>query len=317
MQLPRIICVVGPTASGKTDVGIAIAKRFDGEVVAADSRTVYRGMNIGTAKPEGERVRAAMSASSLMDLVGPPAFMVDGVVHWGFDLVEPDQTFTVKDYQSFADKKIDDILRRGKLPVVVGGTGLYIKALVDRPTFSSVPPNAELRATFESMTNQELIDALGERDPDALAAIDEDNRVRLIRALEIVMMTGRPLAQERGHEPAKYEALQIGMDVPREQLYERIDARVSTMVASGLVEEVRLLKEQYGCDSPAMTGIGYRQICEFFDGKMKLRDALARVKYDTHHYAKRQETWFKADDRIQWVTTSAQAIALAQGFIDI
>ena len=315
MSLPKIICVVGPTASGKTDVGIAIAKQYDGEVIAADSRTVYRGMDIGTAKPEGQRITAASSATSLGQMFGPPAFMVDDVVHWGFDLVSPDQTFTVKDYQAFADAKIADILKRGKMPVVVGGTGLYIKALVDRPTFSSVAPNPELRAKFEAMTNQELIDAIGERDPDALASIDEDNRVRLIRALEIITTTGRPLHEERGHEPAMYNALHIGMDVSREELYARIDDRVAVMVAKGLVEEVRVLKEKYGCDSPAMTGIGYRQICEFFDGKVKLRDALARIKYDTHHYAKRQETWFKADNRIQWVRSSAEAVEAARTFI--
>ena len=315
MTLPKIVCVVGPTASGKTDVGIAIARAFDGEVIAADSRTVYKGMNIGTAKPDGERVMAALSGSSFMDLVGPPAFMVDGVVHWGFDLVEPNQPFTVKDFQLFADKKIAEILKRGKLPVVVGGTGLYFKSLIDRPTYSSVVPNPELRLTFASMSNEEMAEAIGERDPDALTNIDENNRARLVRALEILMTTGRSLAQDRGYEPAKYEALQIGMDVPREELFARIDERVAMMTAKGLVEEVRLLKDKFGCDTPAMSGIGYRQICEFFDGKIKLRDAIARIKFDTHHYAKRQETWFKADKRVQWVTSADQAVKTVQAFI--
>lgn len=321
MALPKIICVVGATASGKTDVGVAIAKAFDGEVVAADSRTVYRGMDIGTAKPSGDKGEKWEQGDAvswdIKKLFASSSLIVEDVPHWGFDLVDPDQPFTVKDYQRFADEKIADILKRGKLPVIVGGTGLYIKALIDRPTFSSVAPNPELRASFDSMTNQELVDAIGECDPDALAAIDEDNRVRLIRALEILMTTGKPLALERGHEPAKYDALQIGLDVPRERLYERIDERVAVMVASGLVEEVRVLKEQYGCETPAMSGIGYRQICDFFDGKTKLRDAIARIKYDTHHYAKRQETWFKADPRIHWVTTAEAAIEEARGFIEL
>lgn len=321
MTLPKIICVVGATASGKTDVGVAVAKAFDGEVVAADSRTVYRGMDIGTAKPSGDKgekwERGDAVSWDIKKLFASSSLIVEDVPHWGFDLVDPDQPFTVKDYQRFADEKIAEIIKRGKLPVIVGGTGLYIKALIDRPTFSSVAPNPELRASFESMTNQELVDAIGECDPDAMAAIDEDNRVRLIRALEILMTTGKPLASERGHEPAKYDALQIGLDVPRERLYERIDERVAVMVANGLVEEVRVLKEQYGCETPAMSGIGYRQICDFFDGKTKLRDAIARIKYDTHHYAKRQETWFKADPRIHWVTTAAEAIEETRGFIEL
>ncbi|MCR4312107.1 MAG: tRNA (adenosine(37)-N6)-dimethylallyltransferase MiaA [Candidatus Uhrbacteria bacterium] len=331
MVLPKIVCVVGPTASGKTDVGVAIAKMFDGEVVAADSRTVYREMNIGTAKPSPDGARRFMAGGAspeeatadegpplirnIHDLFKPRPMIVDGVPHWGFDLVDPGQPFTVKDYQMYADAKIADIVKRRKLPVIVGGTGLYIKSLIDRPTYSSVAPNAELRASFEAMTNQELVDAIGERDPDAMASIDEDNRVRLIRALEIIMTTGRPLSEDRGFEPAKYDALQIGIEVPREELYVRIDERVAIMVAKGLVEEVRLLKERYGCEIPAMSGIGYRQICDFFDGKMKLRDALARMKYDTRHYAKRQETWFKGDERVVWVTSALQATKEVEHFI--
>lgn len=315
MHLPKIIAVVGPTASGKTDVGIAIARVFDGEVVAADSRTVYKGMDIGTAKPQGERLAGALHASSIGSLFGPPAFVVDGIVHWGFDLVEPNEPFTVKDYQTFADKMINDILSRGKLPVVVGGTGLYVQSIIDRPTYTSVAPNPELRAELQAMGTQALLDEIGERDPDVLAAIDEDNRVRLVRALEILRTTGKPLSTERQHEAPRYEALQIGMDVAREELYARIDQRVDSMIGQGLVDEVRDLRDRYGSDSSAMTGIGYRQICDFFDGKEKLREAVIRIKYDTHHYAKRQETWFRRDCRIQWVKTAKEAVKLADDFI--
>lgn len=314
-MLPKIVCIVGPTASGKTAVGIAIAKLFDGEVIAADSRTVYRGMDIGTAKPEGERMRAAGSTMSLTSLFAPPCFDVEGVPHWGFDLVDPDGSFTAVDFQKFADERIADILSRGKLPVIVGGTGLYIRALIDRPTFTNVPPNPEMRAVLEKMTTQELLDEIAERDPDAIAHLDEDNRVRLVRALEILRTSGKPLSMEQQKEPAKYDALQIGMDVEREALYARIDQRVDEMVGRGLVDEVRRLKDQYGCETNAMSGIGYRQTCDFFAGKVKLRDAVLRIKYDTHHYAKRQITWFARDERVKWVDNEKDALKLVESFL--
>jgi tRNA dimethylallyltransferase len=314
-MLPKIVCIVGPTASGKTAVGIAVARAFDGEVIAADSRTVYRGMDIGTAKPERQRVTLASSSTSLTSLFGPPAFLVEDVVHWGFDVVNPDESFNAADFQAFADERIADILSRGKLPVIVGGTGLYIRALLDRPNYANVAPNPEMRLELEVMPTQALLDEIGERDPDALERLDEDNRVRLIRALEILRLSGKPLAAEQQWGEPLYDALQIGMDLEREKLYARIDLRVDEMVGYGLVDEVRKLKEKYGSESNAMSGIGYRQICDFFDGKVKLRDAVIRIKYDSHHYAKRQETWFKRDNRIQWVQTAMEALRAVESFI--
>ncbi len=315
MSLPKIVVVVGPTASGKTDVGIAIARRFDGEVVAADSRTVCRGMDIGTAKIQGKRIPVPEAQYVIHSLFAEKPIVVDGIAHWGFDLVNPDKTFTVSDYHAYADKKITDIIARGKLPVVVGGTGLYVRALIDRPTYSDVAPNADVRAELDGMTTQALVDEIGDRDPDALATLDEGNRPRLVRALEILRQSGKTLADARGFEPSIYDALQLGIDVARETLYERIDRRVDDMIANGLVDEVRVLRERYGGESPAMTGIGYRQIGAFFDGKMTLRDAVVRIKYDTRHYAKRQETWFRRDTRVQWVRTADEAIAAVNRFV--
>ena len=311
MALPKIIAVVGPTASGKTAVGIALARAFDGEVVAADSRTIYRGLDIGTAKPEGER----LLGGDLKQMAGEKPLQVEGIPHWGIDIADPDETFSVAEYQKYADKTIDGILKREHVPIVVGGTGLYIRALLDRPNFTEVPPNDTLRVELATLSNAELVTEIAERDPDTAATIDEDNRRRLERAIEILRATGKTLAETQKFDKPKYEALQIGIDIDREELYRRIDERVDIMIASGLVDEVRELRNKYGNNATAMTGIGYRQISEFLDGKIKLRDAVARIKFDTHHYAKRQETWFKRDDRIIWVKTVQQALVEAQKFL--
>ena len=311
MSLPRLLAVVGPTASGKTDVGIVLARAFDGEVVAADSRTVYRGMDIGTAKPEGTRDWGVGKKPG-----EERPLMIEGIPHWGFDIANPDQTFTVAEFQQYADKKIKEILGRGKLPILVGGTGLYLRALIDRPTFAEVPPNPDLRAELATLSNAQLMEEIGAIDPDTAAMIDEDNRRRLERAIEILRATGKPLAETQGWDKPKYEVLQIGLDVERELLYRRIDERVDVMIAKGLVNEVRNLRDKYGVDAPGMTGIGYRQVGEFLDGKVKLKEAIMRIKYDSHHYAKRQETWFRRDSRVVWVKTPAEAVAAAKAFID-
>lgn len=310
-QLPKMLVVVGPTASGKTEVGLALARAHDGEIIAADSRTVYRGLDIGTAKPKGERILGG----NLKDMVSEKPLMVEGVVHWGFDIVNPEQTFTVAEYQAYADQVIEGILERGHVPIVVGGTGLYIRSLIDRPTYTDVPPDESLRLELATLTNADLLLEIEERDPDTAATIDKDNRRRLERALEILRATGKTLSEVQTFDQPKYQALQIGIDVDREVLYQRIDERVDIMVARGLVDEVRKLYQQYGPEAPALTGIGYRQIIEFLEGKTPLRDAIARIKYDSHHYAKRQETWFRRDSRVVWVKDARTAVQQAQAFI--
>lgn len=335
-KLPKIIVVVGPTASGKTGIGIALAKALNGEVIAADSRTIYRGMNIGTAKPDfdaepqagasTESHRRNLDDGGFMIESGAPTLdiqslftdrpnFVEGVAHWGFDLVDPNQSFTVAEFQAYADKKIADIVARGKLPIVVGGTGLYIRALLDRPNFAGATPSPELRAELDAMSDNDLLEEIAARDPDAAAVIDDRNRRRLVRALEILRTTGGTLAEHQEFGEPLYDFLEIGIDVPRETLYARIDQRVDDMIGHGLIDEVRKLREQYGDESNALTGIGYRQIFDFFTGKEKLREAVIRIKYDSHHYAKRQETWFRRDSRIQWVATKQEALGAARAFL--
>ncbi|MBP9828298.1 tRNA (adenosine(37)-N6)-dimethylallyltransferase MiaA [Patescibacteria group bacterium] len=312
--LPRIIAIVGATASGKTALGIAIARAVDGEVIACDSRTIYQGMDIGTAKPKGDRITAAMTGN-LAALAGPPTFLVEGVVHWGFDLVAPDQAFSAADFQAFADKTIADIVKRGKVPILVGGTGFYLSAILDRVSLAHVPPNPELRAAMAMQSNEELLEEIAKRDPDAASVIDAKNRRRLERALEVIIGTGGTFAAARREESPRYEALRLGVAVEREELFERINARVDAMVAEGLIDEVRRLFTRYGPDAPGMSGIGYRQLTESFLGKVSLREAVLQVKQDSRDYARRQETWFKRDERIVWIKNISDAIDRATSFI--
>lgn len=316
MSLPKILAVVGPTASGKTDLGIVLARAFEGEVICADSRTLYRGMDIGTGKPTGERATTALEGISLQSMVAEKSLLVEGIPHWGIDLVNPDQIFTVAEFQAYADERIADIISRGKLPILVGGTGLYIRAVLDRPNFTEVPPNDSLRIELATLSNAQLLEEIAERDPDTASTIDEGNRRRLERAVEILRATGKTLAETQRLEAPKYEALELGLELDREELYARIDARVDKMIAEGLVDEVRKIKTDYGSEAAGLTGIGYRQIVEFLDGKTKLRDAVTRIKFDTHHYAKRQETWFKRDARIVWIKNSTAALAAAEHFLN-
>jgi tRNA dimethylallyltransferase len=302
----KLLVILGPTASGKSDAAIKIAREFNGEIIAADSRTIYREMNIGTAKP----VRDGSISNSFEEVkekgiagLFDPEYLVDEIPHWGIGIADVNQDFTVADYKEYTDKKIEEISARGNLPMLVGGTGLYISAVVDNMTMTSIPPDPAWREAQKDILDEELINRLRELDPVARDTIDTSNRRRLLRALEIVEKTGKPLADAQRKGEPKYDTLIIGITRDREELYERIDHRVDKMVAEGLVDEVRALKEKYGVEVNAMTGIGYRQICAFLTGYLKLRDAVELIKRDSRHYAKRQITWFKRDERIKWLET--------------
>lgn len=320
MSKPKLVVIVGPTASGKTQLALDLAKKFNGELIAADSRTVYRGMNIGTAKPEGVRRAPTNDYGSgpmdLKKLVAEQPLLVEGVPHWGLDLVDPDEEFTVSNFKKYCEQKIEEIAGRGHLPILVGGTGLYVRAVVDNLSLTETPPNLELRDRLERLTNAELITRLQELDSEAAETIDLMNRRRLVRALEIIETTGAPLATSQVKGESKFDVLEIGLEVEREELNRRIDERVDQMIALGLVDEVRKLKDQYGCDGQAMTGIGYGQICQFLQGYVTLRDGIELIKRDSRAYARRQLTWFGRDDRVIWIKESGQAVELVANFYD-
>lgn len=318
MALPKIIAVVGPTAAGKTSLAISLAKVFDGEVISVDSRQVYKGMDIGTAKPDGDKKEDEISlGGNVMQLFGiRHKRVIEDVVHWGFDLVSPDEDYSVVEFKWYAEDRIANMLKRGKVPILAGGTGFWIQAIVDNLQLTEGKPDARLRAELEARHIDDLFAELKRIDPVGAEIIDRKNKRKVVRALEVTKTTGKPFSEQQIKGEPMYDVLQIGVRVDREVLNARINDRVDEMIALGLVNEVRALKETYGCEIESMTGIGYRQICAFLDGQVKLADAVEEVKSDSRRYAKRQMTWFKRDPRIHWVETSEEAMKLTTEFLN-
>ncbi len=296
--LPKVIILVGPTTSGKTEWGLKLAKKCNGEIISADSRQIYRHMNIGTAKPVGKWEFSGLRR----------VFFVDGIAHHLVDFLNPGKTFTAAEFRDRAMKHIKEITRAGKVPIVVGGTGLYIETLVSNYSIPRVPPNKKLRAGFEEKTTDELVSWLGQLDPDAAATIDIHNKRRLIRALEVCILSGKQFSKQKKKGDPIFNILKLGISVPRETLYSRIDTRINDMIAAGLEKEVfNLAKQKYGWNLPSMSGIGYRQFKSYFEGNETLDQVIAHLKQDTKKYAKRQITWFKRDQEILWYTSVKDA----------
>ena len=289
--LPKLIVVLGPTAAGKTALGLALAKEFNGEVVSADSRQIYRELSIGTAKPVGEWRQS----------LGREAYYVAGVPHYLMDFLAPKAVFSVAEYQARAFAAIDDILARGKVPLVVGGTGLYISVIVNNLALPAVPPNAKLRGQFERKPVSELQALLRRADPDTYAVIDRQNPRRLVRALEVAAISQQSFLSQQRRGAPRYWILQIGLQWGRTELDERITRRVDEQLARGLPAEGGRLQNQYGPSAPALSSIGYRPISEYLAGERTRLEARRAIITETRRYAKRQITWFKRDRRIRWV----------------
>jgi tRNA dimethylallyltransferase len=301
MTARRLIAIVGPTAAGKTALGIDLAARFGAEILNADSRQVYRHMDIGTAKPRLEERAAAP--------------------HHLIDVVDPDGAFSLGQWLELAQGAADDIWSRGKLPLVVGGTGQYVWALLEGWRVPRVPPQPARRSELSRRPPEELLAELRRVDPEAERYIDPRNARRVIRALEVFEATGRPFTYWRTKQPPAFEWLIIGLRLPREELHRRIGERVDRMMEAGLLDEVRgLLEMGYSCGLPSMSGIGYKEMCEHLSGEIDLRTAVERTKISTHRFARRQNAWFKAgDERIRWIDalgeTAAEAAAVAAEFL--
>ncbi len=315
-MFPKVIAIVGPTASGKTALSIEIAKQWNGEIISVDSRQVYRGMDIGTAKPNVKVERWEGGEAGIQALFGASrVLLVEGVPHWGIDLIDPDEPYSAADYKTYATNKINEILERGRLPVLVGGTGFWLKTLIDNLDLTSTPGYLGLRTQLEARTLGDLCHEFKQLDPVGAELIDKQNKRRVVRALEVTKLTGKPWSEQQTAGESMYDVLQIGLFVPRDELNERIDARVDEMIAQGLVNEVRRLKDHYGCEIESMTGIGYRQVCRFLSGEEKLKDAIEDVKRDTRAYAKRQMTWFKRDSRIVWIKPGEPIDGIVEEFL--
>jgi len=306
-QHKKLVAVLGPTAGGKTTWSLELAKKFDGEIINCDSRQIYKWMNVGTAKEPGR----------WKSLTGRRAYIIDGVPHYLIDFLSPDQDFSVAEYQRRAIRRIKEIQRRGKLPILVGGTGLYIKAVVDNMKIPQVKANQNLRDSLETKDNEELWHLLGRMDPGALKVVDPQNKRRIIRALEVCILTGKPFSQQRGLGEPIFESLQLGIRVPRETLHERINRRVTNMIERGLIDEVKKLRQMgFEWGAPGMSGIGYKEIGNYIRGEMDLHEASELLRRNTRRYSRRQETWFKRDHRIQWVERRDEADRLVNEFLE-
>lgn len=294
--------IVGPTAVGKSALALSLAQEYGGEIVSADSRQVYRLMDVGTAKP-------ALEEQAL-------------VPHHLIDMVNPDESYTLAHFQSDAYRAIDSIIEGGRLPLLVGGTGLYVRAVVQGVRIPSVAPQPELRQALEAKAKSEGIESvyaeLSQLDPVAAERIDPRNVRRVIRAIEVCRVTGRPFSAHSQSVPPPYQILTIGLTTSREALYASIDRRVDSQVERGLIEEnKRLVELGYRYDLPSMSGLGYRQIGLFLEGKLSLEESRQLLKFETHRFARQQSTWFRlADPKIAWLDRDDNPNDAARRLID-
>jgi tRNA dimethylallyltransferase len=297
--LTRLLIILGPTASGKSDLAVRLAETCNGELINADSLQVYQGLDIGTAKPS-QAVRSQ-------------------VPHHLIDLLPPEAPFTAADFCRAADRVIADIVARGKRPIVVGGTGLYLRALIhglaDSPG-EDLAVRHEMQQLAAEQGNEAVLARLRAVDPVAAARIHPNNLVRIIRALEVYNQGGRPLSSfwdEHGFMAERYQYLKIGLQVEREELYRRIEARVDAMLAAGLVAEVQTLLAQ-GASSTLkpLRSIGYKEVCAHLAGELSLAEARALIIRNTRHYAKRQLTWCKREEPINWVEYPKNFVSIQQ-----
>ncbi len=287
-------------------MGLELAKKYNGVIVSADSRQIYRGMNIGTDKIQGEMKE---------DNDGRVFIESEGIAHYLIDVCDIDNDYTIFDYQKQANEVIDVILAKEKLPMLVGGTGLYIACVIDNYQLPPRKFDPVLRTQLESESLEELLISLHQKSPRTALIVDQHNKRRVLRALEFAMEQGSELSESGKKGTPRYETLQLGIKTDRNVLYSRIDERVDQYIETGLVSEVEELLKSYDPALPPLSGIGYRQIILHLKGDILLTDAVRLIKRDTRRYARRQMTWFKRDRRIQWVNNQEEAENIVSSFL--
>jgi tRNA dimethylallyltransferase len=284
-----LIIILGPTATGKTRLAVELAQKLNGEIISADSMQVYRGMDIGTAKPTMEERQ--------------------GIPHYLIDIRNPDEEWTVSDFVREAQSLKIEVQNQGKIPIIAGGTGLYLWALLEGFSFPITPPDKELRARLEKEPVSALSSRLSAVDPKAASKIHPHDKKRIIRALEVYELTGKPISELQrkkvSHSPrlsvGNYPATLIGLTLPREELYSRINQRVDSMIEKGLIEEVKkLLNKGYSKSLPAFQALGYKEVVEFIDGRWTIEEMIFELKKRTRHFARRQMTWFRRFKDVNW-----------------
>lgn len=292
--MKKIIAIVGPNASGKSELAVKIAKKFNGEIVSADSRQVYRGMDIGTGKITKEEMQ--------------------GIPHHLLDVASPKRTFTVAQYKKLAEKAIEKILKKGKLPILCGGSGFYIQAVVDNLQIPEVKPDWELRKKLEKKSTKELFEILKKLDPKRAKTIDENNPRRLIRAIEIVKKTGKPISSLK--KKPKYEALIIGIKKEKEELKKLIEKRLKKRLKRGMIKEVENLKKSgLSWKKLESFGLEYKWIAKYLKKEVSREEMIKNLQKDIEDYARRQMVWFKKDKRIKWVKNYKEAEKLVKEFL--
>lgn len=287
MKIP-LIATVGPTASGKTSLSIDLALELNGEIVSCDSMQIYKGMHIASAAPDAEEKK--------------------GIPHHLIEFLEPTETFSVADYVQLGHQKINEVISRGKQPILVGGTGLYFNSLVDNLSFVEEKVDEDLRlsleAEFDKIGGEEMLKKLEEFDSDIAKTLHPNNKKRIIRAFEIYKTTGKTMSQQQKESrsvPSPYKPYFIGLAFKdRQLLYDRIEKRVDIMLQKGILEEARKAYNMGG-NKTAVQAIGHKEFSPFFEGKESLEEAVLKLKTETRHYAKRQLTWFNKDQRINWI----------------
>lgn len=288
MEKPTVIVICGPTASGKTALSIELAKRINGEIVSADSMQIYKDMDIGSAKVTQEEMQ--------------------GIKHYLIDCVYPNERYSVANYKQDAKKAIEEIIQKGKIPIVVGGTGLYIDSLIYEIEYKDIKINEEYRKKLEKIREEQGIEVLYKKaleiDPEAMKKISSNDYKRITRILEIYETTGKTKTQQEAESrlneiPYNYKVFSIDYD--REKLYERINKRVDIMLKNGLIEEVKKLLEKYNEFPTAMQGLGYKEVKQYFDGDLSKEEMTEKIKQESRRYAKRQFTWFRKNKQTIWI----------------
>ena len=286
---PKVIVICGPTASGKTSLSIEVAKKIDGEIISCDSMQIYKEMNIGTAKPTVEEMQ--------------------GIPHYMLDFVLPSERYSVADFKEAATDRIEDILKREKVPIIVGGTGLYVDALTKNITYPEIEIDLEYRKQLEELIKENGLESLYEEakkiDEKAMQTISKNDKKRIMRVLEIYHQTGKTKTQleiESRKNGVPYDYRVFAINMPREILYDRINRRVDIMLEKGLIEEVKQLYKKYGDElRTSVQGIGYKEVIDYLNGMYSKEEMIEKIKMETRRYAKRQLTWFRKIPNIIWI----------------
>ncbi|PKL72680.1 tRNA (adenosine(37)-N6)-dimethylallyltransferase MiaA [Candidatus Kuenenbacteria bacterium HGW-Kuenenbacteria-1] len=316
---PQLIVILGPTASGKSELALKLAKKFNGEIVSADSRQIYKKMNIGTNKIKNKKLSLNEVKELKVKSLNNKVQIINNIPHYMIDIINPNKEFSLAKYKKMTIKIIKNIQKQGKIPFLVGGTGLYISSIINNFQIPKVPPNTKLREKIENEIKKYGIEKVYQKllklDPETEKFVQKNNARRIIRALEVCLSKGKLFSQQRQKNKPLFRVLQLGIKTNRKKLLEKINQRVDQMIKDGLIKEVTELAKKYNWNLQSMSGIGYKQMGMYLRNEINLDETIELIKRDTRRYARRQMTWFKKDDRINWISNQKQSEKLIANFL--